>query len=350
MNTTTPAATAAEPAGWDRHAGRRPPVSLGDLIRVAGVLRPAPEVLARAARLLWPPAEPGPAAPTAPAPAPLVPVTALAGPPPAPEVDRERLGDRVRPAGNDPRPPHPDVRVERLTVASGPPRRARLPVHELLPQPPGRPGPTAPSLFRTDYQRAIVAELARAARPGPDIDVGHLIELLATRRPIQDVPRATARTTRAGLHLLLDMGPSMRPFLRDLRLLVLASRSVIGQDAVTALRFAGRPTVVRDVDGGMTDRAYEPPVTPCAVLVATDLGTAAAATGTSPARPEDWAAFVRTVHGAGCPLVLLVPCPPERWPAWADRRLAIVTWDLVTAVGQARRAAKQAAGLARSPL
>ncbi|MGW4894847.1 hypothetical protein ACWEQL_21645 [Kitasatospora sp. NPDC004240] len=256
----------------------------------------------------------------------------------------------MRPAGPDPRRPRPVVSVDQLSLVSAPPRRARAPIHSLLPSPAPVRGRTAPSLLRPDHQRAILAQLAGAIRPGPDIDIPHLVELLATRQAVNEIPRKPARTTRSGVQLLLDMGPSMRPFLRDLHLLVRQLRSVTGQDEVCVLRFAGEPDLVGDLDGEIRNRPYRPPVSACAVLVATDAGIAAGASGTPPPCRRDWLALAHTVHGAGCPLILLVPYPPPRWPAWATRHLTLATWDRTTDVAGARRAADRAAGLARSPL
>ncbi|MGA5822612.1 hypothetical protein ACPC54_32720 [Kitasatospora sp. NPDC094028] len=338
---------------------RRPPNALGDLVRVAAELRPeTPEVLSLAAAMLGigsgtpvphaarPTPTPTPTAPPSPA-------RAAETPPPArgrgPGED-----PAVRPAGDDPRPPRP-VTAEPLPAVLLPPRSAPASVTALLDaERPPATGPPTPyglgaELFRADHQRAIIAELAAVERPGTEVDVARLLDLLTTRRPIRDVPLATTRTTRAGLHLLLDTGPSMRPFLRDLRLLVDRARTVVGQDGVTTLRFSGAPSSVRSLTHGGPAHTYCPPRSPRAVLVATDLGVAAAATGTASGSRRAWSAFARTLHEVGCPLILLVPYPPDRRPAWSERRFASVTWDRATDVGRARRAADHAADLLRSP-
>ncbi|MEV7022728.1 hypothetical protein [Kitasatospora sp. NPDC093558] len=356
-----------------RTPARRPPNALGDLVRVAAQLRPgAPGVLARAAALLG-------LAPEVPAPEPSEsrpPQSPLPEPTPAQAPAGRRwsgrdteAGSAVRVGGDDPRPTR-SIAAERLPASPLPPRQIRKSVTELLAEP-QRGGPPAPArleaelfraelfraelfraelfraeLFRADHQRAIIAELAAVERPGAEIDIPRALDLLMNRRPIPEIPFTTTRTTRAGLDLLLDLGPSMQPFLRDLRLLDGRTRRVVGEDDVTAWRFSGTPNTVVALPDGEDEEPYRPPQSPRAVLVATDLGIA---TDSTPEAYEEWSAFARTVHAAGCPLILLVPYPPDRRPDWTAHRFAVVTWDRATEVGRARRAAHRAAALLRSP-
>ncbi|MFF2078308.1 hypothetical protein ACFVXG_26570 [Kitasatospora sp. NPDC058162] len=345
--------TGPPPTDRPRTPARRPPNALGDLVRVAAQLRPGtPGVLARAAALLGlGPEVPAPEPPESPLPW-------LPPPEPAPTqapTGRRRSrrdtedGSAVRVAGDDPRPTR-SIAAEQLPASPLPPRQIRKSVTELLAElAPGELSAVArleAELFRAGHQRAIIAELAAVERPGAEIDIPHTLDYLTNRQPIREIPFITTRTPRAGLDLLLDMGPSMRPFLRDLRLLVGRTRRVVGQDDVTAMRFSDTPNTVIPLPDGKGEKPYQPPQPPRAVLVATDLGIA---TDTAPDAYEEWSAFARTVHSAGCPLILLVPYPPDRRPDWTAHRFAVVTWDRATEVGQARRAAHRAAALLRSP-
>ncbi|MFG2825062.1 hypothetical protein ACGFX4_37250 [Kitasatospora sp. NPDC048365] len=334
---------------------RRPPNALGDLVRVAARLRPSsPNVLARAAAMLGISLD-------LPAPETSEPLPSPPAPPSTPPAAADRRGGRrssedseaVRAGGDDPRPGR-SMTAERLPASPLPPRKMPGTVTELLDalSPAGEPPDRAlvgAELFRADHHRAVITALAAIDRPGTELDLPRALDLLARRQPIDELPLAPARTTRTGLHLLLDMGPSMRPFLRDLRLLTERARRVVGQQEVTALRFAGTPNTVSPLPDRRIESAYQPPRHPCAVLVATDLGIGAAAIGVTPASAQEWLAFARTVHTAGCPLVLLVPYPPDRRPDWTSRRFAVVSWDRVTDVGRARRAAGRAAELLQGP-
>jgi hypothetical protein len=336
------------PARW-RPAGRRAAVSLGDLLRVAGTLEADDATLARAAVLL------GLAAPPVPPLAVRPPVPDLSVPP-VPAADRgpaSRDDPAVRPAGtDDPRP----VRRPRLVVEqpspAAPPRALPASVEQLLPAPPATAPPPPEPLLSPAHQRAVLTALVAVPRPGREVDVAALVERLAGRQPVHAVPRLAEATTRLGVQLLVDHGPSMGPYLRDLRLLTAALRQVAGADGVRVLATDGDPATVLPLaltsdeeDEDWEERPYEPPGGGRPVLVASDLGIAGAAAG-SVAGPAAWLRLADRAREAGSPLVVLVPYPPARWPAWAAGRLTLVRWDRPTDAGQARRAARRALALA----
>jgi hypothetical protein len=231
----------------------------------------------------------------------------------------------VRPAGDDPRLP----RRPRLTPAelatAGPPRPLRGQVADLLPAPDSQPGQPEP-LFQPAHQRAVLSTLASVNRPGHDFDIAALVELAARREPIGRVPRKLEPTTRLGVQLLVDHGPSMGPFRPDLRLLAAALRRVVGQNAVEVQAFRGSLASYEPASGGRP------------ILVATDLGIAP--TGGA-VRPAEWLALARRAKVVGSPLIVLVPYPPSRWPTWA-RHLTLVHWDRPTSARHAQQAARRA--------
>jgi hypothetical protein len=331
----------------------RGPTSLADLVVVAGTLGADPDTLRRAAHLLG----------LAAAPAPAVSVPVVRTPRPAERVgtapspraaaERDRGDGVVRPAGPDPRP----ARRPRL-VTHPPavvPRPAPVPVETLLPPVgpvppagssttgPGGSGPTAPAgpepLLRRSHQRAVLSALAAVARPGPEVDVDRLVRHAAVREPVVEVPRLSAPTTRLGIQLLLDDGPSMGPFRGDLWTLADAFRLVVGTSAVEELVCDGSPRTVVDRLTG-EERPYRP-AGPRPVVVAGDLGVGDP--GASRAtHADDWLWLAETAHRAGSPLVVLTPYPPTRWPAWAAP-LTLIHWDRATDAATARRAARRAA-------
>jgi hypothetical protein len=328
------------PARAAAGGARRPQVSLGDLIRAAGELRADPAAVAAIAALLGLGGAPAastaaPPAPPSPPPAPPPPAAVPAG---APAGE----GGRVRPAGADPRPPRQPLVVRTAAPRTGPPQPLHGTVEQLLPAPPPPGRRPAEPLLPPAHQRAVLSALVAVARPGREVDVATLVDRVASRQPVRSVPRLPASTTRLGVQLLLDQGPSMGPWLRDLRLLAGALRQVAGADAVQVLATDGDLTAVQPLSEDAGPRAYTPPGGGRPVLVASDLGIGGAG-GVPPGR---WLELARLTREAGCPLAVLVPYPPARWPAWARRRLTLVQWDRPTDAGQARRAARHAAARA----
>src|SRR6266540_1490804 len=310
-------------AGWrgDPEARRRPPISVGDLLRATQVLDTDDAMVAAVAALLG----------LTPAAGAGRPVRRTATEPPRPPTPtwhpREevagREGEGVRPAGDDPRP----ARRPRLLAEPGPPavppRPLRGSVEQLLP--------------------ALVA----VPRPGREVDVDALVDRVASRQPIDAVPRLPEATTRLGVQLLADQGPSMRPYLRDLRLLADALRQVAGADAVEVLAADGDLDAVVPLTGeGTGERPYAPPAGARPVLLASDLGIGTPPDASPPVTEERWLDLARLAREAGAPLVVLVPYPPTRWPAWTAGKLTLVHWDRPTDASQARRAARHAAARA----
>lgn len=297
--------------------------SIADLIRVARELSADAETLRAAAAMLGLAATPiHPALQQPPRHEPRLP--SVSPGPRTPLVHKQDDEVVVRPAGDDPRLP----RRPRLTPAepatTGPPRPLRGQVADLLPPPDSRPEQPEP-LFQPAHQRTVLSTLASVARPGRDIDIAALVELAARREPIGRVPRKLEPTTRLGVQLLVDHGPSMGPFRPDLRLLADALRRVAGQHAVSVHAFRGSLA------------SYEPaPGRP--ILVATDLGIAP--TGVA-VRPTEWLALASRAKEVGSALIVLVPYPPSRWPTWA-RHLTVVHWDRPTTARHAQQAARRA--------
>jgi hypothetical protein len=239
----------------------------------------------------------------------------------------------VRPAGADPRPARKSVLTLTDPGDRTPPRPVRASVVELLAAvaPVTRPEP----LFDRTHQRAVLSALASTARPGTEVDIDALLARIVTREPIDRLPWRTAPTTRLGVRLVVDHGPGMTPFRRDLRLLATALRHVIGADAVAEFAIYGDPGDLVPMSGD-DHEPFARPGMRRPILLASDLGIAGAA-----APPRAWLRAAASATEAGCPLVVLVPYPQVRWPRWAHR-LTIVRWDRPTDAGQARRAARTA--------
>jgi hypothetical protein len=204
-------------------------------------------------------------------------------------------------------------------------------VFDLLPAPPATSGEPEP-LLAPSHQRAVLSGLAALDRPGREVDVDALVDSVVRREPIVTVPRLREPTTRLGVRLLVDRGPSMAPFRRDIGLLTAALRRVIGPDTVDVHNFRGDP-----------GSALPPAAGSRPILLASDLGIAATSAA---AGPSAWLRLAAAAREAGSPLVVLLPYPSSRWPAWAAGHLSLMHWDRPTDAGRARRAARRAALLA----
>lgn len=342
---------------WDTTATRRPGIGLADLITATGNLDVGEATVKQVALLLGLislPSTPVPPPETAGMPeqppvgtGPILPIAAVVA---AGEADVD-----VRPAGDDPRTPRP-ARLRAVTSAAPvPPRRPQISLDTLFPA--GSSPKLAPEpLFLPHHERAVLSALAAVSRPGREVDVTTLIEQLGTRQAIDRIPRLPEATTRLGVQLILDQGAGMRPFARDLGLLVRSLRRIVGADAVDVLDASYRLDLVSRLDsdeemsgtenGVDMERPYQPPARGRPVLLVTDLGISPTL-GPAPARqPTDVMRLAYAVRGAGCPFVILVPYPPARWPAWAVGQLTLVHWDRPTVAGQVLRAQRRAQAIA----
>ena len=322
----------------------RPEISLADLVRVALMLDARPQTLRTAAVMLGLAVPAPPSAPPPPPPPPPAPV-------PGPGAGHVEPADDavvdVRPAGLDNRSPRA-ARLELIDAADPvPPRSATSSVQTLLPAPATRPARPHAPLFEPAHQRAVLTSLASVERAGPELDFDALVERVAAREPIDDLPRVREPTTRLGVQLLLDTGRSMDPFRRDQRLLADALRLVVGSGAVEVLAVRGRLDTGRPVSGSNRAPVPLPGPGPRPILLASDLGVPRPGGGPWPTRPSDWIRLAARAREAGSPLVVLNPYPPSRWPEWAVPALTVVHWDRPADAGQASRAARRAAALAR---
>lgn len=186
--------------------------------------------------------------------------------------------------------------------------------------------------------RNIVAAVAATHVAEGEIDLERIVASVARGEVLRDLHRRASITVRNGLQLLVDRGPSMTYFARDAKWVEQQIQNVVGADRVQSLRFAelpqrgiGRP--------GEEWKSYRPPVPGVPVLVLTDLGIGGSSAALVAA---EWVAFAKLVRAAGCPLVALVPYPPERWPEAAARALTVAQWDRSLDARRARLAMRRA--------
>jgi hypothetical protein len=335
----------------------RPAISLADLLTAADRLHPGPEALRMMARALGLVQEVS--AVSAPADPPMPP-SGPSGPsgwqPHSPPPAAEDGGDIAvsTPSAADPRPVRRPrlLTVERVELA--PPRPDTLDVEDALVATSApklvRLGSLEQPLFAPAQHRTVLTALASTERPGREVDLPAAVAMIATRRPLDRIPRRPYRSTALGLQLLVDTATSMRPFLRDVRLLAQSLEHVVGIGNVEQIPLVtgehGFESALWSDDDPPTDLITVPGRP---VLVTTDLGAARC-----PDPREDlrrfWLALVEQARSRRCPVIFLVPFPPTRWPLWAvQNRLTIVQWDRATETQIARRAAERALAATTGP-
>lgn len=209
---------------------------------------------------------------------------------------------------------------------------------EVLAEPaPARPAVPLPPLFSPGTAAAILhGALSRREFIG-EIDLAPLIRALSYGEPVARLHRRPALTLRHGVEILVDLGPGMVAFRRDQEDVIRRMVEVIGRESVRLRYFASTPAHGVGPDGRWSWRPYPGPERGATVVLLSDLGL-----GSRPDerrdRPEDWLDLAAKVTRAQGELVVFLPFPPDRRPAWAGSApLRILTWDRVTTVADARR-------------
>lgn len=195
--------------------------------------------------------------------------------------------------------------------------------------------PLLQPLFVPLWTRAILTSaLATDGGEGP-LDIERLVEVVARREKMEELPRLSSATLRRGVQLLLDKSPGMVPFGRDQAVLQKQVQDVVGRPKVQVWRFDGNP-----FHAGLGTRRtwteYHVPARGTVVLVLTDLGLGRPPLGGPGTGVETWAEFAGYVRKAGCPLVAMVPYGPARWPQALIGLLDIIPWDHWTTAAKVR--------------
>jgi len=235
----------------------------------------------------------------------------------------------------------------RLTHETAAPRR--MPGWIERAEPLERPGEDAPPppelepLLEPGRARGVLAlALATPAAVG-ELDLPEIVRRLARGAAFSDVPRRSVETLAHGVRLLLDVGDAMLPFLDDVEQLEETVVAVAGA-GVDVLRFAGCPT--RGAGRGPVftwsgDWSAIRPPQGARVLCVTDLGIGRPASGDAPASAGEWLRFHARLRAEGCPLLVLNPYKPRRWPPRLAGRLPILHWARTTTAAAAAKAARR---------
>jgi hypothetical protein len=204
------------------------------------------------------------------------------------------------------------------------------------------PRPAPPWDPRTE--RAVFLAVASTYRSGHTVDHDRLMELVVRGlaggplgRP--RVPYRQRATTRAGVHLLLDRGESMRPFREDQLWLAALAARVVPSDRLTVLDLRLARGASRD--GGRTWGPHPVPPHGQPVLLMSDLGRLRPPLpGRHHATPAQWVPYLRRLCAAGNPVLCLTPYPVREYPAVIRQLATLLTLDRGIPVRTGRFAAR----------
>jgi hypothetical protein len=200
--------------------------------------------------------------------------------------------------------------------------------------------PPPPILAPLEARGIYTAALATWVREG-DPDAGAAIRERAAGRPFREIPRIPLRTLRRGVQLLLDVGPSMAPFVSDVSALERSLALLFGDGQIERLFFARCPT--RQVRSGRRAprRTWRAPARGVPLLVVSDFGIVRPSQDGDAATPAEWRRFADAVRAEGHRIVGLVPFAPARWPSAVAEAVTLVHWSEHTIAGAVHRAVRE---------
>jgi hypothetical protein len=197
-------------------------------------------------------------------------------------------------------------------------------------------------LFLAPWTRGILSEAVATWRAAGGIDLPRALEVLVRSTTPAELPRLYITTLARGCQILVDVSAGMAPFTRDCWELIDAMRSVVGRELVQVFYFKDCPIYGVETEADANRVPFQPPPRATPVLLLSDLGIAAPAFSLRLAIDEDWLRLAHQLRVAACPLLTLVPYPPQRWPKRLSKELTIIQWDRGTTAARVRRAKEKA--------
>ncbi len=196
-----------------------------------------------------------------------------------------------------------------------------------------RPDPVP--LLRPQWERAVLAAAMSTEVRAGAIDIESLINRVARREIVVEIPRTPCATLGRGVQLLVDRGPGLMPFARDQQSLVCAVRQVVGTDRTDTLTFIACPSRGCGTRGGTRTQAWPAPAPGTPVIVSSDLGAARTRAHRLGASVDEWIAWARRVRTAGCPILAMTPYE-RTWPRKLSKWMRVLIWDRKTSVQTVR--------------
>ncbi|KQP26501.1 hypothetical protein [Methylobacterium sp. Leaf100] len=191
-------------------------------------------------------------------------------------------------------------------------------------------------LFRQRLARSLISLSLAVRTDDGEPAVEALVDALSFQRPIpRRLPRRPAPTLRFGVQVVLDRREAMRPFFSDLNSLIATVRAVVGHERTEVVAFDLRPDLL--LRGPMQRTPYHPPPRGTPVLLVSDLSIGCPPWSGVLPDPGMWRRFAEELRASGCPLLVLVPYPPRRWPGGLHTHMKLLHWDRGVGVGAVRR-------------
>ncbi len=183
-------------------------------------------------------------------------------------------------------------------------------------------------LLDPSRSRAVLATSMASPVAIGEVDIPRVVDAIVRGRGVVHVPRLSVRSLARGVQLLIDRGPGMLPFRRDVDDLVEQARAVVGGDRLELLWFDGCPASGVGAFGADADEPWTPPSSETPVVCVSDIGLGRALGRRAPPSSAEWTTFARhVVRSIGRRPVVWIPYGPSRWPGDLRRDLALVLWD-----------------------
>src|SRR6478609_8769549 len=201
--------------------------------------------------------------------------------------------------------------------------------------------PALPSLFAPLEARGIcTAALVTWVEEG-ELDVQRAVDELARSCSLGAIPRVSLRTLRRGVQLLLDRGPNMEPFARDVDAIERALEALVGASLLESFGFSRCPS--RGVRSNQSAELapWQPPPRGMPVLVVSDFGVSGSPLDDARAGSDEWQRFAAAVRGENHQLIGLTPFAPSRWPVALNDLVRFVHWSERTSASAVNRSARE---------
>ncbi len=226
------------------------------------------------------------------------------------------------------KPTEPDTRLEPLPPDGGTGREPDwfatvepLAIASAVTEP-----PLPPQLLEPCRERAVLREVLGVWRPGREVDADAFVEIVAHGYVVRSLPRRARLALTGRIHLLLDVGPCMQPFLSDLEQLLVSIERVLPSDLLS----------VREIDGQPPPLTDSEPAPRTTVVAATYLGSPSSDWMLPESDPGQWLAYAGQLRARDCSLVALVPHDPARVPPELLGHLLVFCWDRTASARRAR--------------
>ena len=168
--------------------------------------------------------------------------------------------------------------------------------------------------------RAAMTMIIRRPRRSILVDIEAAVELIAEKRPVEQLPRLTEQTLDGGVTIIADVGPEMLPYLDDVDHLVESAQHVAGEPETRVC--------------WIEDSADLPPLgTEHPTMIISTLG-AARAPGSPPGSAARWQELARTMINDEIDVTAVGPHRRR----WTDHpaEVRFVAWDDLSEVGRGR--------------